>query len=176
MRLRSFSCLTKGDVIAIEYNNRIWEIGVVEVKPGNAVSIVETDMNVEFEDPDDYVPVKYHPVKKKEDTTAQSKEVASDVMEHEASGSGFVPFSGAGRRLDGRDFTKEQKALKPLGGGQTGRFAPDYNWKVGQLTFIRDYKRSDTIEQEKQDEGAGFVPFGGSGHTVKDQKKPAGRR
>lgn len=44
--LRSFACLTSGDVIAIRYNNKVYELRVLETKPGPAVSIIECDMDV----------------------------------------------------------------------------------------------------------------------------------
>jgi ubiquitin fusion degradation protein 1 len=44
--LRNFACLTSGDVIAINYNNKIYELLVLETKPGQAVTIIECDMNV----------------------------------------------------------------------------------------------------------------------------------
>lgn len=44
--LRSFACLTTGDIIAINYNSKIYELCVLETKPGQAVSIIECDMNV----------------------------------------------------------------------------------------------------------------------------------
>mmetsp|Transcript_9400 Transcript_9400/g.24631 ORF Transcript_9400/g.24631 Transcript_9400/m.24631 type:complete len:203 (+) Transcript_9400:23-631(+) len=47
-KLRNFTCLTKSDTIAIEYNEIIYWLNVIEVKPGNAISIVETDVNVDF--------------------------------------------------------------------------------------------------------------------------------
>mmetsp|Transcript_37563 Transcript_37563/g.94215 ORF Transcript_37563/g.94215 Transcript_37563/m.94215 type:complete len:203 (-) Transcript_37563:1275-1883(-) len=47
-KLRNFTCLTKSDTIAIEYNDMIYWLNVIEVKPGNAISIVETDVNVDF--------------------------------------------------------------------------------------------------------------------------------
>ncbi|PZC78649.1 hypothetical protein B5X24_HaOG201948 [Helicoverpa armigera] len=43
--LRNFSCLTTGDVIAIKYNSKVYELCVLETKPGNAVIIIECDMN-----------------------------------------------------------------------------------------------------------------------------------
>lgn len=46
--LRFFTCLTKGDAIAIDYNHKIYWLNVLEVKPGNAISIIETDINVDF--------------------------------------------------------------------------------------------------------------------------------
>lgn len=47
--LRNFACLTTGDLIAIKYNSKIYELCVLETKPGNAVSIIECDMNVSGE-------------------------------------------------------------------------------------------------------------------------------
>ena len=44
--LRNFACLTTGDMIAINYNNKVYELCVLETKPGNAVTIIECDMNV----------------------------------------------------------------------------------------------------------------------------------
>ena len=40
--------------MAINYNDQIYEMRVLEVKPGNAVSIIECDMNVEFAAPVGY--------------------------------------------------------------------------------------------------------------------------
>ena len=39
-RLRNFACLSKDDVIAIMYNNKIYEMSVLETKPANAVSVI----------------------------------------------------------------------------------------------------------------------------------------
>lgn len=44
--LRTFACLTKGDVIAVTYNKKVYELCVLETKPGNAINIIECDMNV----------------------------------------------------------------------------------------------------------------------------------
>lgn len=44
--LRSFACLTTGDIIAIKYNSKVYELCVLETKPGKAVTIIECDMNV----------------------------------------------------------------------------------------------------------------------------------
>ncbi|KAK2169146.1 hypothetical protein LSH36_12g20023 [Paralvinella palmiformis] len=44
--LRMFACLSTGDMVAIKYNEKIYELCVLETKPGKAVSIIECDMNV----------------------------------------------------------------------------------------------------------------------------------
>mmetsp|Transcript_51854 Transcript_51854/g.82713 ORF Transcript_51854/g.82713 Transcript_51854/m.82713 type:complete len:407 (-) Transcript_51854:162-1382(-) len=59
--LRSYSCLTVGDTIQIEFADHIYKLDVTEVKPsiprGNApaaISIIETDIKVDFKEPRDY--------------------------------------------------------------------------------------------------------------------------
>lgn len=69
--LRNFSCLTVGDQITINYNNRQYFIDIVEAKPRAAISVIETDCEVDFAPPLDYVeptrpeptpaPVQEHP-------------------------------------------------------------------------------------------------------------------
>lgn len=44
--LRSFACLTIGDMIAVQYNNHTYELRILETRPGNAVNIIECDMDV----------------------------------------------------------------------------------------------------------------------------------
>lgn len=44
--LRHFSCLTTGDMISIEYNEKVYVLNVLETKPARAVTILECDLNV----------------------------------------------------------------------------------------------------------------------------------
>lgn len=56
--LRNFSALTKGDVFQFLYNDEVFEILVQDVKPENkhsAISCIETDLEVDFAPPADYV-------------------------------------------------------------------------------------------------------------------------
>ncbi|KRY42614.1 Ubiquitin fusion degradation protein 1 -like protein [Trichinella spiralis] len=46
LKLRNYACLTKGDMIAIEYNDKVMEFLVQELRPTDAVSIIECDINV----------------------------------------------------------------------------------------------------------------------------------
>lgn len=44
---RNFSCLTKDEIITISYNDQLYEILVMEIKPeGRGISIIETDLEV----------------------------------------------------------------------------------------------------------------------------------
>jgi len=52
--LRNFSCVTKDDSVCLPYNGRKYWLDVVDVKPESACSIVEADINVDFEPPPGY--------------------------------------------------------------------------------------------------------------------------
>lgn len=52
--LRSYSCLTTGDTIMVQYNEKKYYIDIVETQPSHAVSIIETDCEVDFASPLDY--------------------------------------------------------------------------------------------------------------------------
>lgn len=52
--LRNYSCLTTGDSIMVPYNNKKYYIDIVETKPSSAISIIETDCEVDFAPPLDY--------------------------------------------------------------------------------------------------------------------------
>lgn len=59
---RDFSCLTKGDIFSFEYNNEIYDVAVLEVKPESekmGVSMLETDVEVDFAPPVGYVEPDY---------------------------------------------------------------------------------------------------------------------
>lgn len=54
---RNFSCLTKGDAFTFAYNDQVYEIAVLDVKPDGdkkAISVLETDLEVDFAPPVGY--------------------------------------------------------------------------------------------------------------------------
>ena len=53
--LRGYACLTEGDVIALHYNDKVYELRVVETKPARGISIIECDLNTDFAPPVGYV-------------------------------------------------------------------------------------------------------------------------
>lgn len=54
---RNFSCMTTGDIFTFEYNDNVYEIAVLEVKPDSdkhAICTLETDLSVDFATPVGY--------------------------------------------------------------------------------------------------------------------------
>jgi ubiquitin fusion degradation protein 1 len=68
---RNFATLTKGDVFNFEYNDTVYDVAVLDVKPETdkmGVSMIETDVSVEFAPPVGYV----EPEKKSGTSTPRS--------------------------------------------------------------------------------------------------------
>ncbi|XP_029475408.1 ubiquitin recognition factor in ER-associated degradation protein 1 isoform X2 [Rhinatrema bivittatum] len=146
--LRNFACLTTGDVIAINYNEKIYELRVMETKPDKAVSIIECDMNVDFDAPLGY------------------KEPEKNPLHEETSA-----FSGSGNRLDGKKKGVEPSP-SPIKPGDIPRGIPNYEFKIGKLTFIRNSRPQ--IKRIDEDEiGSRFIAFSGEGQSLRKKgRKP----
>ena len=120
--LRTYTCLTVGDSILIDYNNRRYYVDIVEAKPNNAVCIVDTDCEVDFAPPLDYVEPVYEkpaprtPAGGEGDGPSKGDGAGADGgkgKEPEApvdSAPKFLAFAGSGNRLDG----KGPRDLKPV--------------------------------------------------------------
>ncbi|KAL9412868.1 hypothetical protein AB3S75_041513 [Citrus x aurantiifolia] len=104
--LRSYSCLTTGDTIMVPYNNKKYYINVVETKPSTAVSIIETDCEVDFIPPLDFKEPE------KPSSSSLSNRTLPEVKEEPPKKiAKFSPFTGSGRRLNGKSST--QPAVSP---------------------------------------------------------------
>ncbi|WOG89156.1 hypothetical protein DCAR_0208392 [Daucus carota subsp. sativus] len=101
--LRSYSCLTTGDTIMVAYNNKKFYIDIVETKPSSAISIIETDCEVDFAPPLDYKepekPLKASISKKRPPEDQAEEETDNKVPK-------FNAFTGSSRRLDGKPSTE----------------------------------------------------------------------
>jgi len=163
--LRKFACLTTGDMIAINYNDRIYELRVLETKPSTAVSIIECDMNVDFAAPVGYKEPERIRTKPSED----DEPMAVDVSEYVDNK--FQAFSGQGNRLDG----KTKAALPtsdPVKPQEIKRGIPNYDYQKGKITFIRTMRQS-AVDSEKENEASIFTAFSGEGHSLR--KKPSAK-
>ncbi|CAE6151034.1 unnamed protein product [Arabidopsis arenosa] len=112
--LRNYSCLTVGDSIMVPYNNKKYFIDILEAKPSNGISIIETDCEVDFAPPLDYK----EPERPVVPASAKAKEVP--VAEAEPK---FNPFTGSGRRLDGRPLSYEPQPIAANSNGQSHSLA-----------------------------------------------------
>jgi len=94
--LRNFACLTVGDMISLKYNQKIYQLKVLEAKPTDAICIIEADVEVDFAPPPGYV----EPSAKKSEPATETQ--FDQEMNEDEPQMGFVPFSGGGQRLNGK--------------------------------------------------------------------------
>ncbi|XP_030372108.1 ubiquitin fusion degradation protein 1 homolog [Scaptodrosophila lebanonensis] len=169
--LRNFACLTKGDVIAIKYNKKVYELCVLETRPGNAVSIIECDMNVEFEAPVGYKDHHEAQPEAQMDQGASGSDAAAGgaVMEEVVE-----TFKGSGVRLDGKK-KKENQMEMPVMKKVLPRGVPDYEFQFGVIRFDRSIKPiSDRVNEQTADDaeaGSDAGSFHGTGFSMKKSRK-----
>lgn len=136
--LRNFSCLTSGDSIMVAYNNKKYYIDIVEAKPSAAISIIETDCEVDFAPPLDYK----EPERPQQPSTASNK-ASAQVQKPEPEEPKFSPFTGAGRRLDGKP-SKQQAPATSYPSKQTPLEAASSSRQPPVSTLQRDSPRQST--------------------------------
>ncbi|KAK1367433.1 ubiquitin fusion degradation protein 1-like [Heracleum sosnowskyi] len=111
--LKDFACVTIGDTIMVNHENQSYYIDIVETRPHEAVSLFETDCELEFERPLDYkepekIKPKVEQVEEVKDTTNVEKDAVFNQVEEVKDtinlekDAVFKPFTGVSRRLDGQ--------------------------------------------------------------------------
>lgn len=139
--LRNFATLTKGDVISINYNDKNYELCILETRPGNAVSIIECDMDVDFAPPVGYE----EPAKQFRNTNKQPQPNVPTK-----------PVQNDGYRLDGKakkaknpsssDASSQSQATNVKNEASEAKGVPFYDYQVGVLRFNRNFVE---IDEEK---------------------------
>jgi len=149
--LRKYSCLTAGDSILISYNNKRFFIDIQEVRPPRAVSIIETDCEVDFAPPLDYVepqrppPPAPAPAAAPAPLTAegapprrvrQARAHARPAAAAEAQAAPkFAAFVGGARRLDGKAVPPPSAAANASAAPATASAATAPKAVHGKLVF-----------------------------------------
>ncbi|CAB3406391.1 unnamed protein product [Caenorhabditis bovis] len=169
VELRKYACLTKGDRIPTSYAGQTVEFLVVDVKPANAVCIIECDLNLDFDTPEGYVE------QPKAATTAPAVSAKPPAPPASAfTGVGQTVAGGQtirGKRLDSSRASESDAKKKTMstsssdaamasseaaGGAADGGELPalppvlvNEDYRAGRLSFVRyDYKRLDVLQKE----------------------------
>ena len=161
--LRSFACLTQGDVITIHYIGNEFQLRVLELKPVNAVTIIECDMEVDFAPPEGYVfPERKIPVKEDMETD----QVDNDALAFAGLQQDFYAFKGAGQRLDGKTKGTDSPGLANQGPVKRG--IPNYSYKPNKISFPSAKKLAKTYTQNQTETPQDFFSaFEGKGNVLK---------
>lgn len=162
--LRKFTCLTLNDTICIQYNDKNFYIDIRELKPANAVCIIQTDCFTDFEEPEDYRKHRQavKPPQPPEDQQAvvfNKGESAVEKKANENSGEEsskeeekkLKAFPGRGRRLDNKGASSasdpsESSSVKNNNGAGA---STSVNGASKNTTFQRGGVRSSKFSKKK---------------------------
>eukprot|EP00756_Hemistasia_phaeocysticola_P008767 Hpha_TRINITY_DN14719_c0_g1::TRINITY_DN14719_c0_g1_i1::g.102507::m.102507/K14016/UFD1; ubiquitin fusion degradation protein 1 len=192
--LRNFSCLTRGDTIRIHYLEKDYDIDIVEVKAQgheivDCISIVESDINVDFAPPadmDEHAP----PPKPSPATPAAGSglvfgsvlgqgavnnlgEAGAPATKAPAAAAEPAPkaFGGAGRSLKGNTSSGRPSggaaAAAPAAGGPSPAAAAALARQQAQAQKKVDSFGRELKDQGKEEKAAPqSAPFSGQGRTL----------
>ncbi|CAK9867207.1 unnamed protein product [Sphagnum jensenii] len=189
--LRNFSCLTVGDNIMVAYNNKKYYIDIIESKPAPAISIIETDCEVDFAPPLDYKEPERLPPPAAPVAAPSSQAGAPPVEEPKVN---F--FTGTGRRLDGKPARHSNSSgssvtsststpaasssTAPRGSASTPVPPTTSQRPAGKLVFGSSSgsgasstpkapapKKEEVKEEEKKEDGPKFQAFTGKSYSLK---------
>lgn len=197
--LRNYATLTIDDIFQISYNDKIYPIKVLEVKPvteSQSICVVETDLEVDFAPPLGYVEPTPTPSSAASRTATSTptplgsmastiqyeKLIQDDKLKNKTA---FNPFSGGGQKLSGRpDKKQKEKSVTSASNDQEmttnlnelpSDSAAPLSLPFGQLFFgypIVPLKNVEEEEQREKAEHAGSAPsFSGSGQSLRKSLK-----
>lgn len=187
--LRNFTTLTVDDVFQISYNDKIYSIKVLEAKPeteSQSISVVETDLEVDFAPPVGYVeptptPGTSFPPSRASSTPVggMAKDIGFDKMIASATAKKHAnAFSGAGQKLSGKavkETSEPQEVNIPDIDLINSPDVPALQLPFGQLFFgypVTPLKDTEAEEERERNETTGKSPhFKGQGKTLRESKK-----
>ena len=179
MAFRAYSTLTVGDTIKVEYNEKIYLINVLEVKPENyyhAITIVEADVQVDFAPPLDYVEPSsiVTPAPTVEDqNVANTEQVVEEAPPERFTGTYYTIRDAKPKEVSRSEFAKSaptQPIQVPKNDEvvfktrELKKSTPN-----GGTNSRKRRKRGEKIESEEPEEKKpALVPFSGKGYSLKE--------
>jgi len=153
--LRNFATLTKGDVVSINYNEKDYELCILETRPGDAVSIIECDMDVDFAPPVGYQEPDY-----KAQALAEKNKATTSGYTYPQRQPPKQPVH-EGYRLDGKARKSESSTSEPMDADykpslpgtdeENQRGMPDFDYKIGLLRLNRLIEKPETEPEVKKE-------------------------
>ncbi|ORX51426.1 UFD1-domain-containing protein [Piromyces finnis] len=178
--LNNFSALTEGDIITINYNDKFYDIEILEIKPkGPGISVVETDLEVDFAPPVGYKEPEPEPKVQSTHTSIPSSyetmNIDNDTIDLKKTD--FSAFQGSGFQLNGKknnnaiagssnsDDNSNNSVNKKIDKNDPA------NLKILRLPKGKLFFGYEVIPLKKEEEEEKPTVFTGTGHTLKAKKK-----
>jgi len=149
--LRNFATLTKGETICFRYNDQNYYLTVLEVKPeqeSQAISIIETDVEVDFAPPLDYKEPDLKKHKSEPDVPEENPVQVTSA------------FTGGVYRLDGKPISSPSLTAAPTSTASTISTEAASNATPGssRLIFGRPSQATSTESVNKSASESSVIP------------------
>jgi ubiquitin fusion degradation protein 1 len=103
--LRNYFCCTEGDTIAIQFNNKIYQIDVLQCKPEKQIRTLNCNLEVDFAPPKDYKEPEKKGTNIKFNSEKQEKKLTKEEINKQITDN---KFKGHHMRIDGKEVTQNQ--------------------------------------------------------------------
>ena len=185
--LRNFSTLTVDDIVEIKYNNKIYRIKIIEVKPessSRSICVIETDLITDFAPPMGYVEPDYKTLQEQQNAKKKEKKFDPSSIELGSmsrridypnilknANADHTNFVGAGRKLSEKRTSNNEgkvdvgKIALSLEGQPAKLDLPD-----GQLFFGFPVVPPRTDGESNKDSAKDSV-FKGEGQSLRNSNK-----
>lgn len=170
--MRNFSTLTKGDIFQFSYNECVYEVAVLSVKPESdnmAISVIETDLSVDFATPKGYV----EPERMAKPTggpikTAGGMGAKIGYEQLKQSSEGSTRFAVGGHKMNGKAIT--DVPIVKIKADPNAAPAP-LRLPRGTLFFGYELRLPKDAEAAKKDAQNNVKTFAGRGQSIKESAK-----
>lgn len=181
--LRKFSTLTIGDIIEINYNDTIYGIKVLEVKPNQTsqgICVVETDLETDFAPPVGYVEPEYKPKASKNantplDPSKFNKNAGAGTMAKSINYAKLVKegattntYKGEGQKLSGKPISE---SIKSYNLDDIDVDAPPVALNLPENQLFFGFPIVLPTPDETDDEVPKANAFAGTGQSLRQSKK-----
>ncbi|CAN3363012.1 ubiquitin fusion degradation protein 1 [Diutina catenulata] len=184
---RKFTTLTVGDVIEVNYNDQIYGVKVLEVKPENSlqgICIIETDLETDFAPPVGYVEPDYKSsasVSKSAtpapiDPKKVSRGAGAATMAHSINYANLVAdgnrFTGGGQKLSGKPADENKKRVTV---DELDPNAPAVRLDLPENQLFFGFPVVLPTPEEIEEADNEPAKFGGAGQSLRQSRKRKGK-
>lgn len=189
---RNFATLTKGDVFSFRYNDKVYDVAVLQVKPESeamAIGVIETDLSVDFAPPKGYIEPERQGRKAslasaasgtaggvfQQGTGAMARKIKYDALK-EAGAHKQERFASAGHKLSGKPISIASGTATPVSSAAApSNAAPGVPQplRLPKGTLFFGYELRLPKDPDAKDEEAQQVKFSGQGQSIKESNRLA---
>ena len=195
--LRNFTTLTVNDIIELNYNNHIYKIKILEIKPESSthgICVIETDLVTDFATPVGYVEPDYEKLKEEnakrkieEALNAPSlkgkgtmaRQINYSSMLSNVTNEAINKFSGSGAKLSGKKIQEEIKPVEEVKSEEIDLSGPPKPLQLPEgylffgfpvVPYVDEFEEAER-KQKEEEEGKKKIVFQGQGQNLRSTKK-----